>query len=179
MNEEYLDIVDEKGNLTGEKELRSICHEKGLRHQTVHIYFYRKNNGILEILPHLRSKFKSANPNNWDTRFGGHVEAGQTPQEATKKELQEETGLDIEMKNLQSGPKEFYDGGKNKEVVSVFYYNFTGSLDELSFNDGEVQEVRWMSFEEIEKEMNAKVMLWTGSTTGLNVIKNDLLNKIR
>ncbi|MEI7891097.1 MAG: NUDIX domain-containing protein [bacterium] len=178
MSEEYLDIVDEKGNLTGERELRSFCHEKGLRHRTTSIICYRKNGNNIEILPHLRSKFKSANPNSWDTRFGGHVEAGQTIHEATQRELQEETGLNIEMKNLISGPVEFYDGGKNKEVVSVFYYNFTGSLDELSFKDGEVQEVRWMSFEEIESEMIRKIVPWTGSLDGLKLIKNDLLNKI-
>lgn len=179
MSEEYLDIVDEDGNLTGEKELRTVCHEKGLRHQTVHIYLYRKNNGRLEILPHLRSKFKASNPSAWDTRFGGHVETGQTINEAALRELQEETGLEVDMEDLLIGPIEFYDGGKNKEVVSAFYYNFTDGLNKLSFDDGEVQEVRWMSFEEIEREMNDKSKTWTGSVRGLYAIKNDLLQKIK
>ena len=48
MVDEYLDIVDENGILTGKKELRSICHEKGLWHRTVHIYCYRFINKELE-----------------------------------------------------------------------------------------------------------------------------------
>ena len=42
MQEEYLDIVDENENLTGEKELRSVVHAKGLWHRVVHIYFFRE-----------------------------------------------------------------------------------------------------------------------------------------
>lgn len=41
MPEEYLDVLDEKGNLTGEKKLRSEIHAKGLWHKVVHgIHFY-------------------------------------------------------------------------------------------------------------------------------------------
>ncbi len=57
---EYSDIVDENGNLTGEKELRSVVHEKGLWHRTVYIYFYHIANGEIQSLPHLRSKIKSS-----------------------------------------------------------------------------------------------------------------------
>ena len=76
MEKEYLDLVDENNNLTGEKELRSVVHSTGLWHRTVHIYFFRKINNIFEFLVHLRSKDKDLRPNCWDTRFGGHIKAG-------------------------------------------------------------------------------------------------------
>ena len=41
---EYLDIVNEDGNLTGEKEMRSVVHVEGLWHRTVHVYFYKIKN---------------------------------------------------------------------------------------------------------------------------------------
>lgn len=178
--EEYLDIVDENGNLTGEKELRSVCHEKGLWHQTVHIYFYRKNNNIVELLPHLRSKNKSSHPNKWDTRFGGHVEESQTMDEAAIRELTEETGLTLEIESIIKGLKRSYcgDDGKNKEVTQIYYYNFNETLDKLSFDDGEVQKVKWMSFDDIEKSMKEAPNKWTGSTEGLSNIKKDLFGKI-
>ncbi|KKQ52515.1 MAG: hypothetical protein US70_C0008G0002 [Parcubacteria group bacterium GW2011_GWD2_38_11] len=177
MLEEYLDIVDEKGNLTGEKELRSVCHEKGLWHQTVHIYFYRNNDGVIELLPHLRSKYKSSHPNRWDTRFGGHVETGQSMNEAAEREVKEETGIKIEINDLLRGLKRVYDGGANKEVTQVYYYNFDDDLGRLTFDDGEVQEVRWMNFDEIEKEIIKNPEKWSGSVKGLQLIKKDLLQK--
>ncbi|EKD46683.1 MAG: Isopentenyldiphosphate isomerase [uncultured bacterium] len=181
MSEEYLDIVDENGNLTGEKELRSVCHEKGLRHQTVHIYFFRKVQDDFELLVHLRSKDKSSHPNRWDTRFGGHVETGQMMDEAAEREIKEETGLDLKIKDMTIGFFGTYqskDGG-NKEVTQTYYYNFNDDLDTLSFNDGEVQDVKWMSFDEIERSMSASPDIWSGSVNGLNTTKEDLLQKTK
>lgn len=176
--EEYLDIVDEQGNLTGEKELRSIVHEKGLWHRTVHIYFYRNNNSIIELLPHLRSKEKSSHPNCWDTRFGGHVLSGQTPDEGAVREIQEEVGIKIEVGDMLRGMDSSYFGGSNKELTSVYYYNFTDSLNNLSFDDGEVQKVQWMSFREIKKAINDYPEKWTSSKEGIAMIEKELLHKI-
>lgn len=39
---EYIDIVDEQGNPTGEKVERSIAHSQGIRHRTAHIWIVRK-----------------------------------------------------------------------------------------------------------------------------------------
>lgn len=175
--EEYLDIVDENGNLTGEKELRSIVHEKGLWHQTVHIYFYRVILNEIELLVHLRSKFKSSHPNFWDTRFGGHVEAGQTVGEAVIREIAEEVGIKLDPSKLTKGMKLSHDGGNNKEVVEIYYYNFLGSKEDLSFDDGEVQEVKWMSVSEITKAIENENN-WTSSVNGLNTIVSDLQQKL-
>ena len=41
---EYIDIVDEQGNPTGEKVERSIAHSQGIRHRTAHIWIVRKVN---------------------------------------------------------------------------------------------------------------------------------------
>ena len=73
--DELFDIVDENGNLTGEKELRSVVHEKGLWHWVVPVCIYRMRNNQPEFLVQLRSKNKDQYPNKWQTRFGGHIEA--------------------------------------------------------------------------------------------------------
>jgi isopentenyldiphosphate isomerase len=172
--EEYLDIVDQEGNLTGEKELRSIIHEKGLWHQTVHIYFFRKKDSQIEILAHFRSKNKSSNPHKWDMRFGGHVETGQTMQEAAIRELNEETGLKINNEDLIKSLKDSYNGDKNKEIIQVYFYNFNGDIKDLTFDDGEVEVVRWISFADIQKEMEEEKDRWTGSVDVLQAIKKEL-----
>jgi len=151
--EEYLDIVDENGNPTGEKELRSVVHEKGLWHRTVHIYFYRVKNNAIEILVHLRSAFKDLDPNKWDTRFGGHVDAGKNIEEATAREIKEEVGIELKSECLIKGEIKKYDGGNNREFCHVFYYNFLENNNILKFNDGEVQEIKWMTENEIANSM--------------------------
>ena len=178
MSEEYLDIVDENGNLTGEKELRSIVHAKGLWHRTVHIYFYRVKNNAIEILVHLRSAFKDLDPNKWDTRFGGHIDSGKSEEEAVAKELKEETGIQINLRDLLKGKIRKYDGIKNKEFFSTYYYNFLGNGEELSFDDGEVQEVKWMSENEIINAMQNNSEIWTGGNDGFRKVMQDLKNKI-
>ncbi|HOW37258.1 MAG TPA: NUDIX domain-containing protein [Candidatus Moranbacteria bacterium] len=172
--EEYLDIVDENGNLTGEKELRRVVHAKGLWHWVVHIYFFRTKGDFIEILVHLRSKFKDLDPNKWDTRFGGHVDSKKSIEEAIIKEIKEETGLSINLKDLLKGKAEKYDGEKNKEFISVYYYNFLGNKEELSFDDGEVQEVKWMNENEIIDSMKNNPKIWTMGNDDLMKIIREL-----
>lgn len=97
MSNEYLDIVDENNNPTGKKRLRSEVHTLGLWHRTVHIYFFRERNGGIEFLVHLRAKNKDLNPNKWDTRFGGHIRAGEKLEDTVIKEVHEELGLQISL----------------------------------------------------------------------------------
>lgn len=43
----------------------------------------------------------------------------------------------------------------------IFNLNFCGDLSELKFNDNEVEEVKWMSKEEITKALQEKPEKWT------------------
>lgn len=163
---EFFDIVDENNALTHEKSLRSDAHTKGLWHRVVHIYVFRKADNKTLFLVHLRSKTKEQNPNKWDTRFGGHVKAGETIEETIEKELLEEIGLKIELANLISGITGKSDLYPNREFVNVFFYNLEKETKPLKFNDGEVQEVKWMSSSEILESMTNNPNIWTGSKNG-------------
>lgn len=176
MTEEYLDIVDENGNSTGEKELRIVCHEKGLRHNVAVVYFFRKREDHFELLVHLRSKFKDQNPNKWALRFGGHVESGKTIQETVVSEIREEVGISISLDELKFAGKFIYNSLKNNEVAHMFFYEYEKDLKELSFNDGEVQEVKWVSLDEIERSMKAEPEIWSSDIGHLKNIAA-LLNK--
>ena len=178
MPEEYLDIVDENGNLTGEKEFRSVVHEKGLCHRVAVVYFYRIKNNDIEILVHLRSKFKDQNANKWAPRFGGHIESGSTIEKAVIKEIQEEVGILVDFKNLKIGIKLLCKDIHNKEISYTFYYEFNDDIKNLVFNDGEVQEVKWMNEFEIEKSMYNNPEIWSGEMDGFLEIMQDLKSKI-
>jgi isopentenyl-diphosphate delta-isomerase len=176
--EEYFEIVDENNLPTGEKKPRSEVHRTGLWHRTVHIYLFRKVGDKIEFLVHLRSKNKDLHPNKWDTRFGGHLKAGESIEEAVKNEMEEETGLKIRAVNLTKGEIYKRDHYPNNEFTNVFYYEFGGEISELKFNDGEVQKVSWMSSKKIIKSMADKPDEWSGGVGGFEEILDVLKTKI-
>jgi isopentenyldiphosphate isomerase len=177
---EYLDIVDENNVLTGEKKLRSEIHTEGLWHKTVHIYFFKKIDNEIQILVHLRAKNKDLHPNCWDTRFGGHIKTGEDIESAARSELMEEVGLKLEQNNLIQGEVYKRDKYPNREFTHSFYYRFDGDISTLKFNDGEVQEIKWMKSSDILDSMDKNPDIWSGGKTGftkiLVVLKAKLTN---
>ena len=176
MEDELLDIVDENNNLTGEKAPRSKIHSEGIWHRTVHIYIFRINNGKIELLVHLRSKFKDLSPNTWDTRFGGHIKSGSTMEEGVRTELEEEIGLNIDMRNLLEGDWQMHAKMPNREFSKMYFFEYNEELADLKFNDGEVQEIRWMSIEDIKSSMDNNPEGWCG-VNAISKVSDYLMNK--
>jgi isopentenyldiphosphate isomerase len=178
MSEEFLDIVDENNNLTGESAPRSKVHAEGLWHRTVHIYLFRKNNGGIDFLTHLRSPLKDLWPNTWDTRFGGHLKSGMDLAEGVASEMKEETGLVINAADLLEGMWRKSDEFPNREFSRTYYLEYNDSLDNLKFDDGEVQKVKWMNSEEIKKSIADNSDGWSASLDGFVEISDYLMQKI-
>lgn len=169
--EELLDILDENGNLTGESQPRSIVHTTGLWHRTVHIYFYRKVNNGIELLVHHRSAYKDLNPNKWDTRFGGHLKSGDTIEQAIKNELKEEVGIEADPSKLTEGLSHKREKFPNSEFTNVYFYEFDGHTNSLTFNDGEVQAVKWMSVKDVLTSITDNPEKWSSKPEGFAEIK--------
>ncbi len=178
MADEYFDIVDENNKATGEKRRRTEAHREGLWHRTVHIYLFREAGGSVEVLVHLRSKDKDQHPNEWDTRFGGHVKAGATPEQTVNEELHDEVGLTIEPNKVIQGGIYKYDGGSNREFTMVYFYRFIESIDSLVFNDKEVQRVKWMAKDEIRNALRTEPRNWAASLSGFEQIMKVLTTKL-
>lgn len=179
MKEEFFDIVDENNLITGKKKLRSEAHTQGLWHRVVQIYFFRKFNNEIQILVHLRAKNKDQNPNKWDTRFGGHSKAGENVQNTIKNEMLEEIGLELKTSNLIDGGTYKRDNYPNREFIYRFYYKFEEeNISNLRFNDGEVQEIKWMKVAEILESIENNPNLWSANKVGFNQALEELEDKL-
>lgn len=104
--QEYLDICDSEGNLTGQKELKSEVHKKGLWHRSVHVWII---NSKKEILIQKRSATKDNHPNEWDISAAGHVSSGEDFLTSAQRETEEEIGLKIR-------PEDFIQIGLVKQM---------------------------------------------------------------
>lgn len=178
MADEYLDLVDEENNLTGKNELRSIVHSTGLWHRTVHIYLFRKINNNIEFLVHLRSKNKDLHPNCWDTRFGGHIKSGENIENGVTNEIKEELGINLNPSKLIEGEFRKSDKYPNREFSKIYYLEYSKPLANLTFNDGEVQEVKWLSKEDIPNSIDQSPEKWSGSKVGFEEVSRFLQQKL-
>ncbi len=179
MQEEYFDIVDENNVNTGEVKSRSQVHSTGLWHRTVHIYYFRKENDKYYFLVHLRSKTKDLHPNCWDTRFGGHVKAGETIEQALTDEIKEEIGLSLKYSDFIKGLVRKRDHYPNNEFTHIFFYKGPEDTSNLRFEDDEVQKVKWMDKYEIIKSMQTEPEKWSGSVESFKLISNELKKIIK
>jgi len=176
--QEYFDLVDENNKPTGQKATRYEAHTKGLWHRTVHVYLFRKIGDDIEFLVHLRAKTKDLNPNKWDTRFGGHLKSGETVAEAVSGEIRGEIGLTLEPSSLIQGEVLKRDKFPNREFTNVYYYKFQNGLSSLNFNDGEVQEVKWLKSSDVLKSLAENPETWSASKNGFSEILTTLQSKL-
>ena len=147
MEEEYIDILDELGNPTGNSCLKSEAHKKGYYHNTAHVWLYT-NEG--EILLSQRSATKIIYPLLWDVSVAGHVDTGETVEQTAIRETKEEIGLTISENDLQKiGVFECFQTYKNGIVDNEYHHTFIVELKvditELEAQKGEVEALKLIS----------------------------------
>ena len=133
MNEEMLQLVDTDGNPVGEAP-RSVCHsDKSLIQMVVHIEIFNDKG---EIFLQKRSETKDLYPGLWDTAVGGHVGAGEKPEEAVLREAEEELG--IKPDSLEFLFKYMHENENETEVAMLYktVYNGPFEIDNYEVVDG-------------------------------------------
>jgi isopentenyl-diphosphate delta-isomerase type 1 len=154
MAEEYLDILNEQGETTGESHSYDEAHEKGLIHHAVHIWIL---NSKKELLLQKRASNKRAYPDYWDISAAGHVSAGETSLQGSKRELKEELGIDLSDSAFQYlfTVKEniILNQGTyvNNEFQDVYLVRLDSSQNEIKFDEVEVAGIKWVTIDEFKK----------------------------
>lgn len=152
---EYIDIVDQNNNPTGEVKEKLQAHEDGNFHRTAHIWII---NDKKELLLQKRSATKKSHPNCWDISGAGHIRAGESVIDGAIRELKEELGVEVEEKDLEYiATIKSTKNPKNMEFGYVYLLKCNNQVEEYIFEDNEVSEVKYIYYEELEKMVEDRI----------------------
>lgn len=154
--DEYIDIVDAKGKATGKSALKSIIHQNGFYHNTVHIWFYTSDGSILLAQ---RSLKKTICPLLWDVSVAGHVDAGEPIIKAAIRETKEEINLSITKTDLRKlGVFECFNSYPNGIIDNEFHHTYSCklpvSITKLKPQQDEVEALKLVSIGDFKKLIN-------------------------
>ncbi len=137
--QEFLDVVDESNEVVGAAPIDEI-YNKRLNHRIVHVLIFNDKG---EILLQMRSAKKEFCPGHWVTSAGGHVQKGETYEQAAKRELKEELGIEASLTKILETP---YDHYKMRKFLEVFRGITAGPF---KVNSEEVSGCRWFSVADV------------------------------
>ena len=190
---EYLDIVDEQGQPTGEIVSRTLAHTKGIRHRTAHIWIVRRENEHFQVLMQKRAMSKDSFPGKYDTSSAGHIQAGDEPLASGLRELSRMLAAqgvtsflpttihakpeDLEFAGCIHGnfAEEFH--GKifrDNEIAFVYVYQQPVDIETLVLQKEEVESVRWFDLEETYQNCRNRNTQFCAPVPGLEVVRQYL-----
>ncbi len=88
--DEVYDVVNEENEVIGQ-DTRGNIHAGAKLHRAVHVFVFNKNR---DCYLQKRSAWKDTDPSVWGSSAAGHIDAGESAQDAAMRELQEELGIE-------------------------------------------------------------------------------------
>ncbi len=154
---EKLILVDKEDNEIGYKS-RAECHKgEGILHRAFSIFIF---NDKKQLLLQKRSQQKQLWPLFWSNGCCSHPRKGEDYETATHRRLKEELGIDTELKYLYKFQYQvpFENIGSENELCSVYIGK---SNDTVVVNENEIAEWRFITTDEMEKEMETQPEYFT------------------
>lgn len=144
-SEEYFPIVTPEGMVTGCLP-RSVCHNGSKElHPVVHLHIFNSDG---KLFLQKRTLTKDIQPGKWDTAVGGHIDYGESVEEALMREAREELGISI------SNPKHLFryvfESDIERELVNTYAICYEGPF---ALDPVEIAEGRFWSVQEIKEQL--------------------------
>ena len=149
MKEEWFPLVNEEGETIG-KATRRECHSGSKQlHPVIHLHIF---NDAGELYLQKRSMNKDIQPGKWDTAVGGHIDYGETVEEALRREVREELGITEFTPQFMT--RYIFESAIEKELVNTFRTVYNG---EIQPDTEELDGGRFWSMEEIKTNLGKNV----------------------
>lgn len=161
---ELVDLLNNRKELIGETCERNSVPE-GKYRLSIHIWIVNDKN---EMLIQKRSASRKMFPNMW-TNTGGACIAVETSIETVFRELQEELNVIPNIDNLEL----IASYKRKKDYVDVWLLRQNININDLKFNDNEVQAAKWVSIEEWKKLLIEEQAIKSSTNYFLNYINNE------
>lgn len=148
---EIFPLIDEAGAVIG-KATRQECHSGSmLLHPVVHLHIFDQQ-GRLYLQK--RSLTKFIQPGKWDTAVGGHVDYGETIEQAVLRETKEELNFtDFSPIFLFSY---IFQSDKEREMVNAFWCKTDKTY--FDFDKDEVIDGRFWTLQEISDAIGKDIL---------------------
>jgi len=144
---ELFPIVDETGNVIGSATRGEFHSGSKLLHPVVHLHVFNSKG---DIYLQRRPDWKDIQPGKWDTAVGGHVDYGETPEQALQRE---ELGItDFQPKFID---KYVFESKCEKELVYVHRTIYDG---EIRPSAEELDGGRFWTMQEIREAMGQGIL---------------------
>lgn len=144
-NEDWVPLVDEQGTIIGKATRKEAHSGPGKLHPVVHLQIFNSKG---DIYLQKRSLNKDLQPGKWDSAVGGHVDPGETIEQA----LLRETAEELNITGIQPVPLARYKWESDAESELVFSFSALYNANPV-FNKKEVDDGRFWSVEEIRKNL--------------------------
>ena len=149
-NKERFPIVDEEGRVIG-VATRGECHNGSkLLHPVVHLHVFNSRG---EVYLQKRPEWKDIQPGKWDTSVGGHIDYGETPEQALVREVGEELGI-TDFVPERVG-KYVFESRRERELVYVHRTIYDGSVHPSA---EELDGGRFWSMDEIRDAIGQEIL---------------------
>lgn len=149
---ELIEVLDEKGQKTGQILDKEIVHQNGLWHREVAVWIFNSKG---ETLVQRRAASKKMNPNKLGL-CAGHVPSNEDSITAMVREISEEIGIqvtpnDIHFLITEQKDRSFPNGLVNRIFNDVYYLIIDKEINEFTIQEEELSELIWIDFLQFKK----------------------------